>query len=144
MPSHKTNYHYDNYPNPFFYYNYFYQRHIIYMNDWKNFLPQVFFTYYGNIFNLYIVTNSTVGNNLANINSVINISWYFYKTSQDDLDWYTFEKYFNFFEERYSNISLVVFTSSSDLNTNNIYDNNSEIDFFNIYSDYYFTPSCIN
>lgn len=68
------------------------------------------------------------------------------KHLQGYLDWYTFEKLnFSFSKEQHSNVLLkVVFTNSSNLNTNNMYDNYSGIDFSSVYSDYHFTPSRTN
>lgn len=92
------------------------------------------------------------GNNLANINSAHSGLTTFLsvfrgvstKHLQGYLDWYSFEKYLNFsFSEEQQNNTLlnVAFTSSTKLNTTNMYDNNSGIDFNVVYADYNFTPS---
>ena len=95
------------------------------------------------------------GNNLANINSVHSGLTTFLsafrgvstKHLQGYLDWYTFEKYlnFSFSEEQQSNtLFKVAFTNSTNLNTTNMYDNNSGIDFNIVYADYHFSPSRTN
>lgn len=97
------------------------------------------------------------GNNLANINSLHSGLTTFLskfrgvstKHLQGYLDWYTFDKYFNyFFEEEQQNneILKVSFTNSTELNINNAYDNYSGIDFTSVYSDYeyHYIPSRTN
>lgn len=95
------------------------------------------------------------GNSLANINSVHSGLTTFLssfrgvstKHLQGYLDWYTFEKNlnFSFSEEQQTNKLLkVLFTNSTSLNTNNMYDNNSQINFNLVYADYNFTPSRTN
>lgn len=95
------------------------------------------------------------GNSLANINSVHSGLTTFLATFrgvstkhlQGYLDWYTFEKYLNFSiceEQQINTLLKVVFVSSTNLNVNNMYDNNSGIDFSDVYSDYHFIPSRIN
>lgn len=95
------------------------------------------------------------GNSLANINSVHSGLTTFLsafrgvstKHLQGYLDWYTLEEYlnFSFSEEQQTNTLLkIVFTNSTTLNTTNMYDNNSQIDFNTVYADYKFTPSRIN
>lgn len=95
------------------------------------------------------------GNSLANINSVHSGLTTFLsifrgvstKHLQGYLDWYTFEKYlnFSFSEEQQANELLkAAFTNSCNLSTTNMYENNSGIDFDNVYADYHFNPSRTN
>lgn len=69
------------------------------------------------------------------------------KHLQGYLDWYTFDKYLNyFFTEEQQNKTLlnVSFTNPTDLNINNAYNNHSGIDFDSVYSDYNYMPSRTN
>lgn len=95
------------------------------------------------------------GNNLANINSLHSGLTTFLsvfrgvstKHLQGYLDWYVFERYLNFsFCEKQQLEQLLknAFTNSSDFSTNNMYQNNSGIDFDTVYADYHFTPSRTN
>ena len=95
------------------------------------------------------------GHSLANINSVHSgLSTFLSsfrgvstKHLQGYLDWYTFEKYFNYsFTENEQSRKLlkVAFSNSTSLNSSHMYDNNSGIDFDMVYADYHFTPSLTN
>lgn len=95
------------------------------------------------------------GNSLANINSIHSGLTTFLsifrgvstKHLQGYLDWYTFDKYLNYsFNEVQQNNALlkVSFTNSTDLNINNAYDNHSNIDLNEVYSDYHYITSRTN
>lgn len=92
------------------------------------------------------------GNSLANINSLHSGLTTFLahfrgvstKHLQGYLDWYSFDKYLNFcFEDnkQYNELLKTTMINSTIIKNSNAYDNYSCIDFYDVYSDYNFTPS---
>jgi len=95
------------------------------------------------------------GNSLANINSVHSGLSSFLshfrgvstKHLQGYLDWYIFDKYLNYSFEEDKKINEVIRKSinySTIILTSNMYNNYSGIDFYDVYSDYSYSPSRIN
>ena len=92
------------------------------------------------------------GNSLANINQahseLTNFLGHFRGVStkhlQGYLDWYVFDRYLNYtYEERnhYEVILNNTMINSTDILTSNMYENQSGINFYEVYSDYHYTPS---
>lgn len=92
------------------------------------------------------------GNNLANINSLHSGLTTFLspfrgissKHLQGYLDWYSFHKYLNYcfeYDKQKDKLFNHTMIEGTQINRVNAYDNYSGIDFYDVYSDYNFTPS---
>lgn len=95
------------------------------------------------------------GNSLANINSIHSGLTDFLshfrgvstKHLQGYLDWYSFDKHLNFcFEEKMQQKELLknAISNPTNITIDNMYDNHSGIDFYDVYSDYNYVPGPAN